>query len=414
MILKLTLPTRIKKERIAWLLFMMSALVAFFGSLHPWFMWPLEKYYTIVAAFIMVVAMVWSMTLGTPVFTSKGHMLPVCAFTLFIYYVSVVVDKVNVVGMAVTFFHVIFFLGICVVNKQYLRDFGDVLAKIMGTLASISFFAFVLYLLGFSLPYVSVSDPNDMYSFTNYYLFLLDDRSLWAIIPRFNCVFLEPGHFGVACVHILLLQCGRWKKWYNIVLIAGVLSTFSLEAYVEFFVLIFGSMWVQRKHIARKLTLVVLLISTVVTGAFFYNRGDNMFHDLILLRLEVDDGDIAGNNRVTEDFDAIYESYIDSSEIVFGARNAIDTIGNSGYKVFIYLNGLFGLLIFAMFFLFMCAGGKDWRITTLAMVIALLHFIVRAHTIWYCNLLPIYCMVTAYGLKDIVGLEKKESVAEDE
>ena len=410
--LSLTISTKIEKERLAWLLFMASALVAYFGSLKPWFMWSLGNYYILVAAFFMVSAMVLSMTLRNQVFTSRGHVFPALFFALFMYYVALVVYKVNFAGIVAYLFHVIFFLGICVVNKRYLRDFGDMASKVMAVIVCISAFGFMLYLLGIGLPYVNAQDPDERYTYNNYFFFLLDDRSAWAVIPRFNCVFLEPGHFGVACVHLLLLQCGKWRKWYNMVLIASMLFTFSLEAYVEFFVLIFGTLWVQRERFARKLVLTLLFISVVVTGAFFYRGGDNLFHDLILIRLEVDEGELAGDNRVTVDFDSAYESYLDSSETIFGVKNPVDMKACSGYKVFIYLHGFFGLGLYMLFFFFVCLRYKDWRMMVLAIAIAFLHFIVRSST-WYAYILPIYCAITAYGFDDISTKKKIRVLADN-
>lgn len=63
---------------------------------------------------------------------------------------------------------------------------------------------------------------------------------------------------------------------------------------------------------------MVAFISTIVVGSFFYNNGENLLHDLILIRLEVEDGEMAGNNRVTEDFDTDFEKLCESSAVIFG------------------------------------------------------------------------------------------------
>lgn len=61
-----------------------------------------------------------------------------------------------------------------------------------------------------------------------------------------------------------------------------------------------------------------------------------MLHKLIILRLEFNDGEMAGNNRVTKGFDAEYESYLQTSDIILGRDYDYSNFGDSGYKVFFY------------------------------------------------------------------------------
>ena len=96
----------------------------------------------------------------------------------------------------------------------------------------------------------------------------------------------------------------------------------------------------------------VALIAAVVVGAFYYNRGDNLLHDLILIRLEIsDEGELSGDNRVAGWFESEYESYLQSSDIFFGRDYDTRITGNSGYRVFIYENGFVGLFLVIVFYL---------------------------------------------------------------
>lgn len=83
-----------------------------------------------------------------------------------------------------------------------------------------------------------------------------------------------------------------------------------------------------------KFLSIVILISAIVGGSFIYNDGDNMLHNLIILRLEIDDGEMAGNNRVSKDFSTEYESFLQTSDVVFGRDYDYSNFGDSGYKVF--------------------------------------------------------------------------------
>lgn len=238
---------------------------------------------------------------------------------------------------------------------------------------------------------------------------MIDDRTLWAFFPRFSSVFLEPGHLGTAATLLLSTQFGKWKKWYNIVLLVALLLTFSLAAYVIYVVVIFLKLWVQRKQFIGKLIMMVAFISTIVVGSFFYNNGENLLHDLILIRLEVEDGEMAGNNRVTEDFDTDFEKLCESSAVIFGKKRENPEFGNSGYKVFIYENGIVGTVLMLIFYIASLGKIRDRRATASAFILALLGFIVRGYPLWYSNYLTYYDLAhEAPPLPDDAGKKKKE------
>ena len=60
----------------------------------------------------------------------------------------------------------------------------------------------------------------------------------------------------------------------------------------------------------RKLAITIAFFIAAITTAFTYNGGNNLVHDLILLRLEVNDDKLEGDNRVTGNFEKDYENYI--------------------------------------------------------------------------------------------------------
>ena len=90
----------------------------------------------------------------------------------------------------------------------------------------------------------------------------------------------------------------------------------------------------------KKLVYTITILSSVTIASFYYNDGDNLLHDLIMVRLEIEDGEMAGDNRVTEDFKVEYENFINSQDILTGRDRDMSDFGNSGYRVFIYDYGL--------------------------------------------------------------------------
>jgi len=393
----------IDKKHLVKFTFNVGMTFAFIGSLHPWFMWSLGYMYVILPALLIFLALFLSHTMQNPVFDNKNWILPTFALLFLMIYYNIV-QQSNINAYIAISFNLLLFLSLFRINRDMLDKLMTFIAKTMAWLMLFSIFFFFLYLMGFPLP-SNHADFNDMqYSYTNYYFFLLDDRSLFSIVPRFHSVFLEPSHLGVTTTLILMTQYGKWKKWYNVVLIVATLMTFSLEAYVLFAILIFTNLWVLGKKIFFKSIIAITLVASVVIISFYYNNGDNMINNLILLRLEVEDGELAGNNRVGISFDKEYENFSNSSDIIFGRAQSYDfsNEGNSGYKVYLYFYGLVGLFILILLHIFSVLDAKQYRLVVSAFIFIILDFIVRAYPLWYSVFVPFYCMAHSTYLDSLI------------
>ena len=397
----------INKESLVKILFYCGILLAFFGSLNPWFMWPLGTLYALPAGMLIGASMLISKTTKDNWFTNEHFVAPTMGYALISTYM-LIVNQTNINGYIVNLFHIAIFFSIFRLRTEKLAPLMTVLCKVMGTLLAFSIPAFLLYLMGFPFAGVDAAYGDDLYSYTNYFLFMIDDRTLWAFFPRFSSVFLEPGHLGTATALLLSTQFGKWKKWYNIVLLVALLLTFSLAAYVIYVVVIFLKLWVQGKQFIGKLLMTVAFIATIVVGSFFYNNGENLLHDLILIRLEVEDGELAGNNRVTDDFDTDFEKLCESSDVIFGKKRENPEFGNSGYKVFLYENGIVGIILMLAFYIASLGKIRNRKAAASAFILALLGFIVRGYPLWYSNYLPYFELAHSDpSIADNDGKDKK-------
>ena len=108
------------------------------------------------------------------------------------------------------------------------------------------------------------------------------------------------------------------------------------------------------------------------------------------MRLEVDDGELAGNNRVTHDFDAEFKNFLESDDLLFG-RQKDNVFGDAGYKVFVYDFGFVGLFLLIIFYVTAMFDIKEYRASISAMIIAALIFGVDAFILWFCRFIPLYC-----------------------
>jgi hypothetical protein len=383
----------IRKEKLAIGLFHVGMLIAFLGSMSPWFLWPLGTFYPALAALFIVAALMVSYTMEEPVFSHADYLWPLLAFIVYYVYEGLSSGR-NINGYIMMLFKAVIVFSLLYLNTERLFRLTTFIAKVMGVLLAISLAGHFLYLLGIPLPGKSVQF-GEFYTFTNHYLFLLDDRNLFTIVPRFNSYFPEPSHIGSAAAFLLFAQRGHWRKWYNMVLFATIFFSFSLAAYIYLTVIIFLNLWIEKKEMFRKLAVTVALLIIAVTAAFTYNGGNNLVHDLILLRLEVDDDKLAGDNRVTGNFERDYENFLSSKDIIFGRKYDSNVeFGNAGYKVFFYDHGLVGILLVVTFYFLALRGATNKRAVASVFVILSLFFIVSAYMFLEKLLIPLYA--TAY------------------
>ena len=387
----------IDKQWLANLCLFLGTFVAYLGSLHPWFFWVMAEWYILLSLLFFFASVLISNTLPSSTFFDKPNLRAIILFTILSVYISISFDS-NLFGFINKLANVpLMYILMSIKPSVFLRII-DRICWCMGFFLLFSAIAFLLYLFGISIPPRPDVFGDGAYSYDNYLLFMVaNDREFMNFIPRFSSVFLEPGHLGTATSLLLMTQFGKWKRWYNIVLIIVSAITFSLAAYAFLVALIFLNLWVQRKHIVGKAIIVGALLGGVIGASFVYNDGDNMIQNLILLRLEVDDktGDIVGNNRVSEDFSNTFDKFFHSSDVVFGSsmQNATAGEGNSGYRVYIYEHGLVGLFLTLIFYLAIFKDFRDWRCLVSVAIISLMNFWVRGYPLWYSNLIPVMALI---------------------
>lgn len=400
----------IQKKDLVWFLFVCGVFISFYASLYPWFLWPISTTFMILASLFIVPAMALDRTLANPIFTRKDFIIPTLCYFILAYYIAFTnANSLNAYISSI--FNTVIFYSLFKVSPMMLKKISVLLAKSMGIILVPSILFFLLYLLGYPLPSYDLQFGDNFYSFTNYYFFLLDDRQLFAFIPRFQSIFLEPTYLGSTAAVLLMTQRGEWKKWYNIAMIISILISFSLAGYVYFTVIIFLNLWTKGKKILKNIIIAVSVIALFTIGSFFYNNGDNLVHDLIMLRLEIEDGGLAGDNRVTDTFEADFENFLGSSDIIFG-RDFDNEFGNSGYKVIIYDLGIVGFILYFIFYFTAISNALNFRAKLSTAIIASLIFIVDGFVLWFGRFIPLYC--AAYYTEKDEESNTQESIIQEE
>ena len=378
------------KRDIAIALFTIGIAINIFASIHVMYFWMIEAYCPFVTMPLFIMSVLLSRSTRTPIFTRTDFLLPTL-LSLIVQYYQCLVNAQNIVPFIISTASLCMFYCMFRIDKEIAEKSLTKICKVFAGFLIISILFFFLHFIGVNLPNVSVERGN--YSYTNFFFFLLDDRELWNIlIPRFNSVFLEPGHMGTTIIMLLATQIGKWKKWYNVVLFVALLMSFSLAAYCLGVMLLFLRLWMLRRKIVLKVLGLVSFLGIIVGGSFVYNDGDNMLNNLIVMRLEVSDtgDDFKGNNRVSEDFEKEFESFLGSSDVLFGREMDYEGWGNSGYRVYIYDYGMAGFALFLVFYFFAFRTGRDIRAITTAFVLAMTNFWIRGYPMLFAFVYPYF------------------------
>ena len=398
----------IRKDSLSRCLFYVGVIMAYVTSMHPWFVWNIRIFVYLLCAMVLSCSAYLSRQTRGNIFNRSTFLIPWGASIALMVY-ELLVSDANVNGYIGLLFHITIFFFIYRVDTSLYRSLSNILAKMMAVFMIFSMLAFFLYLLGFPLPHSNISHPSGNYSFTNYYLFLLDDRFMAQILPRFHSIVLEPGHLGAALAVLLMSQCGQLTRWYNLILLVTTFLTLSLAAYVLLFVGSFLVQWMQGRAVLKWLVAAAVVAGISAVVIVNYNDGENMLNEMILLRLEVEDGELAGDNRVSDDFLKEFDGFLSSPDLVFG-RGAYEEKklhGNSGYRLYLYEKGIVGVFFVILFYgatLFFC---RHRRATLSAFLIAVLLFIVRANPLWYFDFLGVYMIACQFDESRIIVPRKE-------
>ena len=382
---------KIRKKDIARMCFHIGILIAYWGALMPWFVWKIEGVYFILSFMFIFMSMLISRTLKSPLFTRKDFQVPMISYLILVIMMRVVNGN-NINSYISLVFYSLIFLSLFTASITELKKLMKFLCKVMAILLAVSLFFFLLYVLGFPLPNSPIAHEELMYSYTNYYFFLIDDRVFFVLIPRFHSVFMEPGHLGTAGAFLLLTQLGNWKKWYNAIILLSTILTFSLAAFVLLVIVLFVNAWIKGKRILPKLLCLIGFIVIVSIGAIFYNDGDNLLNTLIIERLEIDDGKLVGDNRVTDTFEAAFNDFLQTDDILFGREYELAEFGwgNAGYRVYIYDYGFVVLVLTILFYILAVWSSMERRAVISMFVIAVASFWVRATPLSFYYFIPLY------------------------
>lgn len=296
---------------------------------------------------------------------------------------------------------------VCLVllKEEYLVDLFGFFQKILVPLLALGTVFWIAHLFGYDLPYEDVeygvqedSEGNlvAQYTFENHYIYLVNTSwmmNLNSEIPtyfRFCSIFLEPGYTAILVMYMLFINHFDLKDRRNQVYLLTLFLTLSLAGYVlTLFAYLAHRLQVSTKRISVLVGLGVFLI----LGYFFftnYNGGHNAINEAIIERLQYDEAKgLAGNNRTSETLDAQFESFIVSTDVLFGVGKRQVIEYGVGYKPYLIKNGIIGMALFIMFLIYIAKIKDNYR-SYILMILYLMMFARGESSMFWVAVVLIY------------------------
>jgi len=372
--------------------------ILFIFSMYPWFSWNINS---VVISIITV--LLSALFLNKKNYIGKPYTLSLILFFIFFLWQARRLNLFGIIESICLFFSIAVLFCL---REEYKYDLIRFITKWFSIIVGVSLFFYILYLLGFPLPYTySQMGDSSNYEFDNYFFFLAKDISM-----RFRGPFLEPGHMTMGIAPILFINKYDFKNPYVVVLSLAQLFSMSLAGIILFFLGYILIALSRNKGVKQKiLSITPLFLIVLIAGALiWYAYGRDSVEEMFLARLVYDSdlGTIAGYNRTTEYFDHLYNQVMSSSHRWVGVELTDQDFegGVAGYKRFFVENGLISafLIIVAYFSVAFKSGNRNKKLASMLLLVLILLLSQNAYPLWWCMLISLAC-----GVPYMVSNERK-------
>jgi hypothetical protein len=257
-------------------------------------------------------------------------------------------------------FGLLTYMGICtlsIISGEFPKKVLHIFIYLFSITLIPSIIVFILvYFFGLNFHF-SIIEPLNQLRETEYvkYPFLVQENMYESMfLPRFYGYYDEPGVIGTVSGVLLLCQGFNLKKWINIpIFIAGLLS-FSFAFIIT--TLVYGFIFVKTKYkiLIGAVTIVIVLLFS----------GNEVLDTYIFNRFELENGKLAGDRRVADDFETYYQKFSETTDYYFGQGQKVSldiNYGGATYKDLIVSYGIVAFIIFITLFLLMAYTEFQFR-----------------------------------------------------
>lgn len=379
-------------QRLIYRGYIIFVFLLFLDSMYPWYMW--NNSLRLITCFFtaLLSIMLFVFDKNKIVLTNKKIGLIICLTGALVWHY--VVSE----GEMLILFYVSWII-LLLLKDEYKYDLLLFITKWFAILLLISLFFYIFFLFGFSIS-PSFIDYQGRYQTLNYYFFTLPIDQFDYF--RFKSIFMEPGHLSMGLVPLIIANRFDLKNKYVLILLIVELFSFSLAGYITLFA---GYLLVNFSFQHLKYLVIGAAFITVSLFVLERNGFSEMLDKFLWDRLEYKDGDIAGNNRTTVEFDMVYKSVMNSSDRWTG-RSSVDLFafgGNAGYKKYIVTDGIIGLILALVIYLYQFIVYRKYLIGVFTLILLLLLF-QNAYPFWFA-IMSMYILGT-YNLRKLVHENK--------
>lgn len=384
---------------MARLFYKFSLLAAFLISMFPWFTWKLDFRITWVVLLLSTTLFLYSKS-------SRKCIVSISSYSVIFIYLLILWLQKNTIPALIFGIGVIWIVNTLLkLRVEFVVEIFEFITKCFSILLGISLFFYILYVIGIPLPHTNItfSDSSSYGIFRNYYFFIISNNETGL---RFSSVFLEPGHMTMGIAPLLYINRYNFRNKYVLILLIAQLFSFSLAGYATslFGYIFFNIFSSEVKHSKKSnslfFTIGVVLIALICLNYF----SPNTFNTLILDRLKITDGSIAGYNRVSTVFEDAFNVFVHSSEFYIG-NNSFDSEeffyghGNSGWQVFTYIHGAIGLLLCILAYSYPIFSRYSTKLLFgLSFVFFMLLF-QNSYPMWWCMFINLTLGTTLFRMK---------------
>ena len=347
----------------------------FVDSMIPWYMW--ENY--VRQGTVLIVSFV-SIYIGRKEsyrFSITKNAIILCLFVLISMFWNM---SRGDGGFNWSIFQYIVILYLILLNSENKVFIFKYITKVYSITVCISLSLYILNWFGlYPVNPSLIVHSSGGYICNNYYAFIVSANSFESTF-RFMSIFQEPGHMTMGTIPLIMANRFDLNNKYVKILVVCELFTLSLAGYITLFVgyVLFNATPSRLRNLFVGIVIVWLILFIISKTEYSV-----ILDEFIFQRLEYRDGDIAGNNRVTSDFEKVYQQFVNSADVWFGNSDHIYFGGNSGYKKYLVLNGIIGLILCLFVYTFQFFRYLKYDIGVLTIILLLLLY-QNAYPYWFC------------------------------
>ncbi len=310
-------------------------------------------------------------------------------------------------------------IAILALKIQYKLELLELFDKTMLIIVVPGILLWILYLIGIPLPHEihswDVGFRNEIV-YDNYYLFITT-IGYSSFIPRFQSVFYEPGFFSLILLFLIAYRRFDFKNVHVIVYTIAIILSFSLAGF-----LLFAFMWIVQTIFGQeKPKMLVIVVCGIIIGAYVFfsnfNHGDNAVNNMIIARMEIEDGQLVRYNRTKEDYEVAFERFITEGGIqLITGKNRVkseDLVGSVDWTVYWYRNGIIGLTLILLIVLIAVSPYRKSRYALMHAALLLIVFARGIGVMWMSAFWLVYlCGIASLYDSDILFNKRHNKLLE--